>query len=110
MLVTDLTDSEIVLGKLAARLLPVVALVAATVPVLAIAGLLGGIIIEAIATLTLITFALAALGCALALAHFGPGDESPRSLDGCVCDRCRLDSGPTRLVGSGIDRGAVRPT
>ena len=68
MLVTDLTDSEIVLGKLAARLLPVFALVVATVPVLALAGLLGGIIIEAIATLTLITFAMAVLGCALALA------------------------------------------
>ncbi len=68
MLVTDLTDSEIVLGKLAARLLPVFALVTATVPVLALAGLLGGIIIEAIATLTLITFAVAIFGCALALA------------------------------------------
>jgi ABC-type transport system involved in multi-copper enzyme maturation permease subunit len=68
MLVTDLSDSEIVLGKLAARLLPVFALVGATVPVLALAGLLGGIIIEAIAMLTLITFVLAVLGCALALA------------------------------------------
>ena len=68
MLVTDLSDSEIVLGKLAARLLPVFALVVATVPVLALAGLLGGIIIEAIATLTLITLVLAVLGCALALA------------------------------------------
>ncbi len=68
MLVTDLTDSEIVLGKLAARLLPIFALVGATVPVLALAGLLGGIIIEAIATLTLITVVLAVLGCALALA------------------------------------------
>ena len=68
MLVTDLSDSEIVLGKLAARLLPVFALVGATVPVLALAGLLGGIIIEAIATLTLITFVVAVLGCALALA------------------------------------------
>ena len=68
MLVTDLTDSEIVLGKLGAQLFPVFALVGATVPVLALAGLLGGIIIEAIATLTLITFALAILGCALALA------------------------------------------
>ena len=68
MLVTDLTNSEIVLGKLAARLLPVFALVGATVPVLALAGLLGGIIIEAIATLTAVTFATAVLGCALALA------------------------------------------
>jgi ABC-type transport system involved in multi-copper enzyme maturation permease subunit len=68
MMVTDLRDSEIVLGKLAARLLPVFAIVGATVPVLALAGLLGGIVIEAIAMLTLITFVVAVLGCALALA------------------------------------------
>ena len=43
-------------------------LVAATVPVLALAGLLGGIIFEAILALTLITLALAVLGCTLALA------------------------------------------
>ena len=48
MLVTELTDSEIVLGKLAARLLPVLALVMATIPVLALSGLLGGVIFEAI--------------------------------------------------------------
>jgi ABC-type transport system involved in multi-copper enzyme maturation permease subunit len=68
MLVTDLSDSEIVLGKLAARLAPVLGLVAATVPVLALAGLLGGVIIEAIVALTLITLVLAILGCTLALA------------------------------------------
>ena len=68
MLVTELADAEIVLGKLAARLLPVVALVAATIPVLAIAGLLGGVIFEAIVSLTLITLAIAVLGCTLALA------------------------------------------
>jgi ABC-type transport system involved in multi-copper enzyme maturation permease subunit len=68
MFVTDLTDSEIVLGKLAARLVPVLALVAATVPVLALAGLLGGVIIEAILALTLITLVLAFFGSALALA------------------------------------------
>ena len=34
MLATDLGDAEIVLGKLAARLVPILALVAATVPVL----------------------------------------------------------------------------
>jgi ABC-type transport system involved in multi-copper enzyme maturation permease subunit len=67
-LVTDLTDREVVLGKLAARLLPVFALVAATVPVLAIAGLLGGVIFEAIGSLTLITLAVAIFGCSLALA------------------------------------------
>ena len=36
MLVTDLSDPEIVLGKLAARLLPVLGLVACSWPVLAI--------------------------------------------------------------------------
>ncbi len=68
MCVTDLTNSEIVLGKLAARLLPVLSLVVATVPVLALAGLLGGVIIEAIVTLTLITVTLAVFGCSLAMA------------------------------------------
>ena len=68
MCVTDLTSSEIVLGKLAARLSPVFGLVAATVPVMALAGLLGGVIIDAIVTLTLITIVLAVFGCALALA------------------------------------------
>jgi ABC-type transport system involved in multi-copper enzyme maturation permease subunit len=65
---TDLTDWEIVLGKLGARLLPVLSLVVATVPVIALAGLLGGIIIEAIVTLTMITLTLAVFGCTLALA------------------------------------------
>ena len=68
ILVTDLGDGEIVLGKLAARFLPVVSLVAATIPVLALAGLLGGVILEAIVSLTLVTLALAVVGCALALA------------------------------------------
>ena len=68
MLATELTSSEIVLGKLAARLLPVAALVMATIPVLALAGLLGGVIFEAIVSLTLITLAVAIFGCALALA------------------------------------------
>jgi ABC-type transport system involved in multi-copper enzyme maturation permease subunit len=68
MLVTDLSSTEIVLGKLAARLLPVFALVAAAVPVLALAGLLGGVIIDAILALTLITVVVAVFGCALAMA------------------------------------------
>ena len=68
MLATELTNSEIVLGKLAARLLPVAALVMATIPVLALSGLLGGVVFEAIVSLTLITLAVAIFGCALALA------------------------------------------
>jgi ABC-type transport system involved in multi-copper enzyme maturation permease subunit len=68
MLVTDLSSAEIVIGRLAARLLTVLALVGATIPVLALAGLLGGVILEAIVTLTLTTLGLALLGCSLALA------------------------------------------
>ena len=39
VLVTDLSDSEIVLGKLAARLVPVVGLIGSSLPVLAISDL-----------------------------------------------------------------------
>jgi ABC-type transport system involved in multi-copper enzyme maturation permease subunit len=68
MLVTDLTDAEVVLGKLGARLAPVCATVFASIPVLALASLLGGIIPETLVSLTLISLSLAAFGCALALA------------------------------------------
>ena len=68
MLVTDLSDTEIVLGKLAARLLPVAALVASGIPVLALATLLGGISPWELVVLTLVTAAVAVLCGALALA------------------------------------------
>jgi ABC-type transport system involved in multi-copper enzyme maturation permease subunit len=68
MLVTDLSVAEIVLGKLAARLVPVLGLVACGVPVMALATLLGGVDPVAMLGATLITLGTAALGCALALA------------------------------------------
>jgi hypothetical protein len=68
MMMTDLSDVEIVVGKLAARLAPVWLIVASTTPVLALAGLLGGIMYEAIAIVVLVTLALAAMGCSLAMA------------------------------------------
>ena len=68
MLVTDLTDPEIVLGKLAARFLPILGLVACTWPVLAICSLLGGIDPTALTLAFLIILAVASLGCAMALA------------------------------------------
>jgi ABC-type transport system involved in multi-copper enzyme maturation permease subunit len=68
VMATDLTDREIVLGKLAARLLPVLALVAGTWPVMAICTLLGGIDPIALALAMAIIVAVALLGCALALA------------------------------------------
>ena len=68
MLVTELSDPEIVLGKLAARLLPILGLVACTWPVLAICSLLGGIDPTALTLAFGIILAVALLGCALALA------------------------------------------
>jgi ABC-type transport system involved in multi-copper enzyme maturation permease subunit len=67
VLVTDLSDSEIVLGKLAARLVPVVAMIAAGLPVLAIGTLLGGIDPVALTGATVVMLGLALLGCTLAL-------------------------------------------
>ena len=68
MMVTDLSDAEIVLGRLASRLVPVFGLVACSVPVMALAGLLGGIDFGALVGLFIVSIALAILGCSLALA------------------------------------------
>jgi ABC-type transport system involved in multi-copper enzyme maturation permease subunit len=67
LFVTDLSDSEIILGKLAARLLPVLGLIACGAPVLFLALLLGGIDPEALIASLLITLGVAVAGCALAL-------------------------------------------
>ena len=67
MLMTDLSDPEIVLGKLAARLLPVFGLVACTWPVMAISSLLGGIDPIALTLAFAIILAVALLGCSIAL-------------------------------------------
>src|SRR5580693_709624 len=68
MLATDLSDSEIVLGKLASRLLPVLGLVACSWPVLSICSLLGGIDPTALTLAFAIILAAALLGCTMALA------------------------------------------
>jgi ABC-type transport system involved in multi-copper enzyme maturation permease subunit len=67
MFVTHLSDTEIVLGKLAARLATLIAFVLAGVPVLALAALLGGIIPEAVVILTVVTLSICVLGCSLAM-------------------------------------------
>lgn len=64
---TDLTDAEIVLGKLAARLAPVLALIACAAPVLALATLLGGVDPAMPAGAVLVCLACAVFGCTLAL-------------------------------------------
>ncbi len=67
VLVTDLSDSEIVLGKLAARLVPVLGLLACALPLMAILTLLGGVDPDALVGAFLVTIGVAVLGCSLAL-------------------------------------------
>ena len=64
---TDLSNREIVLGKLAARLVPVFGLILCCAPVLAIATLFGGIDPVGLVGTLLVISACALFGCALAL-------------------------------------------
>jgi ABC-type transport system involved in multi-copper enzyme maturation permease subunit len=65
--VTQLTDREIILGKLGARLIPVLALLACGLPVLALGSFLGGIDLAAALGAELVTVGVAILCCTLAL-------------------------------------------
>src|SRR6516165_565962 len=67
LLITELSDAEIVLGKLAGRLVPVLGITAASLPVLFLGILLGGIDPQALLGAYLVTFGVAVLGCTLAL-------------------------------------------
>ncbi len=65
-LITDLSDSEIVLGKLAARLIPMLGMVCCTTPVLAFCTLLGGVDPLALSGTFAITLAVAVFACCVA--------------------------------------------
>ena len=67
ILATDLSNAEIVLGKLGVRLVPVLGIVACVLPVMAIAGLLGGIDPNALFGSFFLAIACATVGCSLAL-------------------------------------------
>ena len=67
LLVTDLSDAEIVLGKLAACLAPVLGLLACALPVAAMSILLGGIDVGALLGAFFICMAVALVGCSLAM-------------------------------------------
>ena len=82
MFVTDLSDREIVVGKLAARLSPVLALLASALPVVALVGLLGGIEPEAVVWLFLISLAISLVGAEPGARGLGAGGEGARGLDG----------------------------
>lgn len=67
LLATDLSDAEIVLGKLAARLVPVLGLILCATPVLSIATLFGGIDPVGLVGALLVVLGCAVFGCTLAL-------------------------------------------
>ncbi|WP_165065844.1 ABC transporter permease subunit [Paludisphaera rhizosphaerae] len=66
VMATDLSDSELVLGKLAAALTPVIGLVCCTLPVLMLSSLLGGIDPMLLLGSFLTTLTTAVLVCTLA--------------------------------------------
>jgi ABC-type transport system involved in multi-copper enzyme maturation permease subunit len=68
MLVTDLSSAEIVLGKLTARMVPVLGLLLCILPIPALGSWLGGIDPWMVGGATLVTLAVAVTGCAAALA------------------------------------------
>ena len=68
LLMTDLSDAEVVLGKLAARLAPVLGLVACALPMMAMLTLLGGVDPEAMLGAFAVTVGVAVLGCCLTMA------------------------------------------
>ena len=65
---TDLSDAEIVLGKLASRLVPVLGLILCVAPVLALATLFGGVAPASLIEALLVQLSCAVFGCSLALA------------------------------------------
>ena len=67
MLMTDLSNAEIVLGKLAARLVPVISLLVCTLPMMVILTLLGGVHAGALVRGLVVCSSVAVLGCSLAM-------------------------------------------
>jgi ABC-type transport system involved in multi-copper enzyme maturation permease subunit len=67
MLATDLSNGEIVLGKLGVRLVPVLGLIACVLPLTALASLLGGVDPLALFGSFLTAIGCALVGCSLAL-------------------------------------------
>jgi ABC-type transport system involved in multi-copper enzyme maturation permease subunit len=68
VLVTDLRSWEIVVGKLAARVLPVLGILVCLLPILAIESLLGGVDAPIVVGAMLVTLGVAISGCSAALA------------------------------------------
>src|SRR5262249_2759477 len=69
VMATELSDAEIVLGKLASRLVTVLGILVCSLPVLALATFLGGIDPVEILGATLVIAGVAVLGVSLALTY-----------------------------------------
>ncbi len=67
MLMTDLSAAEIVLGKLAGRLLPVLSLLVCALPMMVILTLLGGVEPAALFSAFAVVASVAVVGCSLAM-------------------------------------------
>ena len=67
LLLTDLSNAEIVLGKLAARLIPILSLLACMLPVMELLALLGGVDPTALLGSFAVSLGVAVLGCSLAM-------------------------------------------
>jgi ABC-type transport system involved in multi-copper enzyme maturation permease subunit len=67
VLVTDLTDTEIALGKLSARLLPLFGLLACVLPVTALLALMGGVELRVMFGAFLVSLGITVLGGTLGL-------------------------------------------
>ena len=100
---TDLTDAEIVLGKLAARLVPVLGLIACAAPVQALATLLGGVDPAMTTGAILVCLACAVFGCTLAMTLSVWGRKTHESGAGDLCFRHPLSAGGADLGGPGLD-------
>ena len=98
MLLTDLADAEIVLGKLAGRLVPLLGMVGCSLPVLALGALLGGIDPAALAGMLAIAVAMAVLVGAIALAFSTWGNADARGGSGDDGRRSDLAPGHADLV------------
>ncbi len=68
LFVTELSDAEIVLGKLAARLVPVLGMILCVAPVLVLGTVFGGVAPVALVEVLLVVLSCAVFGCSLALA------------------------------------------
>ena len=64
---TDLSDAEIVLGKLAARLVPVLGMIFGVTPVLVLGSIFGGVAPASLVEVLLVVLACAVFGSSLAL-------------------------------------------